>query len=220
MRRSVFTLLVAIGWGLASAQGAELVTENTRRPIVPWSDSGASGAAALSSHPTAYYWAAFASALDEPSRRNLEALGVEVLGFAGRPDPYLLYKVRLRDGAGHAARIFASLQGMPQFVNLLPILPEEKMGRAVSQGRFRQTLPGGKARATLHFHRPIDLAGAEALLAGKVDRIFAGPPVGCCHVEAAPARLVALAGLDEVARVEDFQEALPLDPAKGGRPAH
>ncbi len=194
---------------------AYIVTENTRRPIVPWSDPGAAGAASLQSHPTAYHWAAFRAVLDEPARQSLEALGVEVLGFAGRPDPYLLYKVRLADGAGSMARVYASLQGMTTFVNLLPILPEEKMNKSVRQGRFRHVLPGGKARATVFFHRRMDPAKAQAMLAGKVDRVFAGPPAGCCHVEAAPARLVALADLDEVARVEDFQEQLPLGPAKG-----
>lgn len=194
---------------------AYIVTENTRRPIVPWSDPGAAGAASLQSHPTAYHWAAFRAVLDEPARQSLDALGVEVLGFAGRPDPYLLYKVRLADGAGSSARVYASLQGMPQFVNLLPILPGEKMNKSVRQGRFRHVLPGGKARATVFFHRQIDLAKAQALLAGKVDRVIAGPPAGCCHVEAAPARLVTLADLDEVARVEDYQEQLPLGPGKG-----
>ncbi len=101
------------------------------------------------------------------------------------------------------------------FANLLPILPDEKMGRAVREGRFRHSLPGGKARATVFFRRRLDPPRAEALVKGKVDRISQGAPAGGWHFEASAARLMALAESDQVARVEDYLEQLPLSPDKG-----
>lgn len=204
-------LVLLLGMSSGPSRDVFIESENSRRPLAPWSspaagpaDSGAPGAGS-----TAYHWAAFTGVLDDPARSRLAGLGVEVLGFAGRPGPYQLYKVRIQ---GRPARVFDSLKALPAFVNLLPILPEEKMSRKVFQGRFEKTLPGGKVKATVFFHRFENRAWAEALLAGKVDRVLADPDPRMVHVVGSPERVLALAELDEVARVEDFLERLPLRP--------
>lgn len=199
----------------AFPQGAYIETENVRRPILPWSQGvslpPAQGEASASSRPS-YYWAAFASALDDSTQARVSALGVEVLGFAGRPGPYLLYKIRIRPDP---VPVLESLKTLDAFVNLYPVLPEEKVTRKVLQGRFRTKLADGRVKATVFFHRPVGLLEADGLLAGLVDSLQAGPGgTGGIHVIASSDRVLALADLDEVARVEDFMEPQPL---KGGR---
>lgn len=191
--------------------GAYIENENVRRPILPWSQGAslppAQGAA--SAPPRAsYYWAAFASVLDDSTRARVSSLGVEVLGFAGRPGPYLLYKIRI---GPDPLPVFASLKTLESFVNLYPVLPAEKVTRKILQGRFKTRLADGRVKATVFFHRPMAPSEADGLLAGKVDSHQAGPGgSGGIHVIASPDRVLALADLDEVARVEDYMEPQPL----------
>lgn len=204
---------VLMFWMVAGApqDGAYIETENVRRPILPWSqgDSLPPAQGAASASPQAsYYWAAFASALDDSAQARVSSLGVEVLGFAGRPGPYLLYKIRI---GSDPLPVFASLKTLESFVNLYPVLPAEKVTRKVLQGLFKTRLADGRVKATVFFHRPIAPPEADALLVGKVDGHQAGPGgSGGIHVIASSDRILALADLDEVARVEDYMEPQPL----------
>ncbi len=213
MRAPVLTLLASMGWSLVSAQNAELVTENSRRAIVPWTARSAAPAAAraLSGPPSRlYHWAAFQGAPSDADRAALEAAGVRLLGLAGRPGPYLLYKARL---SGDPDRALEALQAQPGFVNLLPVLPEEKVDAKVLRGQFQRGVQRGRAavKATVYFHRRLGRPEGEALLRSRVDEILPEEMPGMFNVVATPERLLSLADLEEVARVEDFQEKLPLN---------
>lgn len=210
MRIPVITLFAMMGWSIGSAQNAEVVTENTRRAIVPWNARSAAPTAArlLSGPPSRlYHWAAFKEAPSGSDRAALEAAGVRLLGFAGKPQPYVLYKVRL---SGNTDRGLEALQALPVFVNLLPILPEEKVTAKVLRGEFERGVQRGRGvvKATVFLHKPESRAAVEALLRGKVDEIVTEDAPYRVTVSATPQRLLALAELEEVARVEDYQEKL------------
>lgn len=213
MRRVVLSLLASIGLGLASAQDTEFITENSRRAIVPWSARSAAPPAVrvLSGPPSRLYqWAAFNAIPSDADRAGLEASGVRILGLAGRPGPYLLYKIRF---TGDPDRALQALQALPGFVNALPVLPEEKVTARVLHGQFRRGLMKGRAqvKATVFFQQPLGREAAEFLLRGKVDEILSEETPYMVHVVATPERLLTLAELEEVARVEDYQEKLPLN---------
>ena len=215
MRRTALSFLISFGWGLASAQPAEFVTGNSRRAIVPWSvrNPAPAQARALSAPPSrAYHWAAFTDVPSETDRASLAGAGIQILGLAGRPGSYLLYKVRLgRD----PERAQEALQGLPAFVNLLPILPEEKVPGRMLRGQFHSGIQAvrGMVKATVFFHRPQSRAEAEAILGKQVNEVIPDEAPYMFHVVASPDRLLALAELEEVARVEDFLEKLPLNDA-------
>jgi regulation of enolase protein 1 (concanavalin A-like superfamily) len=213
MRLFVLPLLASIGWNLASAQNAEFVTENSRRAIVPWSARSSAPAPArpLSAPPSrAYHWAAFTDVPSESDRAVMAGAGIQVLGLAGRPGSYLLYKVRLSDDPDRAQE---ALQSLPVYVNLLPVLPEEKLPRRMLRGQFqRGIVPGrGLVKATVLFHRPHSRGEAQAILAKHVNEVIPDEVPHMFHVVASPDRLLALAELEEVARVEDYLEKLPLN---------
>src|SRR6188768_2415511 len=138
-RMRFLPLFLTLSIGVAGAQNAELKSENVRRTIAPWGSEGVTRSQArAASAATAYHWAAFSASLGDAELARLEGFGVEVLGFAGRPGGYRLYKVRVKGDASGAS---ASLKSMPTFINLLPVLPEEKVTRKVLRGEFRSKRP-------------------------------------------------------------------------------
>ena len=213
MRQFVLPLLALIGCNLASAQNPEFITDNSRRAIVPWSARSAAAPAVrpMSAPPSRlYHWAAFQAVIPEADQAILKAADVEILGLAGRPGPHLLYKIRLGGDPDRAQDALRSLAG---FVNLLPVLPEEKVSAEVLRGRFQRGIQRGKAKviATVFFHHILSRSEAEAILKGKVDEILPEESPYMVHVSATPERVLSLTELEEVARVEDYLEKLPLN---------
>ncbi|HLP42120.1 MAG TPA: S8 family serine peptidase [Fibrobacteria bacterium] len=190
---------------LASAQETVIQSDNSRRTINHWSASAAPRAKVLrqaAGESRNFHWAAFSGIVGPALAQDMRDHGIEILGLAGRPGTLKLYKVHV---PGDAAAALAYLKAVTGFVNLLPILREEKLSRGLLHAS------GTARKATIFFHRNLPYPEMEALLQDRVDAIHGDQDSRLLHVTASPARLRALADLEEVAQVSEEIKKLPVN---------
>ena len=83
---------------------------------------------------TNYYWLAFKNKLKKPVWKALDSVGVKYAEFTKRYDKYWVYRFNIN---GNFKGATAMLQNYPDFINIAPVLIQEKVSRGIWNHRLQ-----------------------------------------------------------------------------------